>query len=95
LVADKLPALRLLRPQATYLAWLDCRSLGLHQPDDGAIRIVSELAGPAQLFLDSGRVALSSGHVFGTGGAGFVRLNFATSTAILTEAVDRMAAAVG
>jgi cystathionine beta-lyase len=95
LVADKLPALRLLRPEATYLAWLDCRSLGLHQPDDGAIRIVSELAGPAQLFLDSGRVALSSGHVFGTGGAGFVRLNFATSTAILTEAVDRMAAAVG
>lgn len=95
LVADKLPALRLLVPQATYLAWLDCRSLGLHQPEDGAIRIVSELAGPAQLFLDSGRVALSSGHVFGTGGAGFVRLNFATSTAILTEAVDRMAAALG
>lgn len=95
LVADRLPTLRLLVPQATYLAWLDCRSLGLHQPDDGAIRIVSELAGPAQLFLDSGRVALSSGHVFGTGGAGFVRLNFATSTAILTEAVDRMAAAVG
>jgi len=94
LVADRLPALRLLRPQATYLAWLDCRSLGLHQPDDGAIRIVSELAGPAQLFLDRGRVALSSGHVFGTGGAGFVRLNFATSAAILTEAVDRMAAAL-
>jgi cystathionine beta-lyase len=95
LVADKLPALRMLRPEATYLAWLDCRSLGLHQPDDGAIRIVSELAGPARVFLDSGRVALSSGHVFGAGGAGFVRLNFATSTAILTEAIDRMAAAVG
>jgi len=47
------------------------------------------------VFLDSGRVALSSGHVFGTGGAGFVRLNFATSTAVLTEAIDRMAAAVG
>jgi cystathionine beta-lyase len=94
LVADRLPTLRLLRPQATYLAWLDCRSLGLHRPDDGGIRIVSELAGPAQVFLDRGRVALSSGHVFGTGGAGFVRLNFATSAAILTEAVDRMAAAI-
>jgi cystathionine beta-lyase len=94
LVSDRLPELRLLRPEATYLAWLDCRRLGLHQPDDGTIRIVSELAGPAQLFLDQGRVALSSGHVFGTGGAGFVRLNFATSAAILTEAVDRMAAAL-
>jgi cystathionine beta-lyase len=94
LVADRLPTLRLLRPQATYLAWLDCRSLGLHQPDDGGIRIVSELSGPARVFLDRGRVALSSGHVFGTGGSGFVRLNFATSAAILTEAVDRMAAAI-
>lgn len=94
LVADKLPTLRLLVPEATYLAWLDCRSLGLHQPDDGAIRIVSELAGPAQLFLDQGRVALSSGHVFGTGGAGSVRVNYATSSAILTEAIDRMAAVV-
>lgn len=94
LVADRLPSLRLLVPEATYLAWLDCRSLGLHQPDDGQVRIVSELAGPAQLFLDSGRVALSSGHVFGTGGAGFVRVNYATSAAILTEAIDRMAAAI-
>lgn len=94
LVADTLPNLRLLPPEATYLAWLDCRKLGLHEPDDGAVRIVSEIAGPAKLFLNEARVALSSGHVFGAGGAGFVRLNFATSQAILSEAVGRMAKAL-
>jgi len=51
---------------------------------------VADLAGPARWFLDHARVALSSGHVFGTGGAGHVRLNFATSKAILGEAVLRM-----
>jgi cystathionine beta-lyase len=35
-------------------------------------------------------VALSSGHIFGTGGTGHVRLNFATSRAVLTEAITRM-----
>lgn len=93
-MTDRLPNVRLQMPEATYLAWIDCRSLGLHEPDDGSIRIVSELSGPAQVFLDEGRVALSSGHVFGAGGSGFVRLNFATSSAVLTEAVERMAEVV-
>jgi cysteine-S-conjugate beta-lyase len=65
----------------TYLAWLDCRALGLG--DD-----------PAQHFLEHGRVALNAGHLFGTGGAGHVRLNYATSPEILTEAVARMAASL-
>ncbi|MEV6112781.1 aminotransferase class I/II-fold pyridoxal phosphate-dependent enzyme [Streptomyces sp. NPDC052109] len=82
LLADHLPAIRLHPAEATYLAWLDCRALGLG--DD-----------PAQVFLDRGRVALSSGLPFGTGGAGHVRLNLATSPEILTEGVRRMAAALG
>ncbi|MEU6776956.1 aminotransferase class I/II-fold pyridoxal phosphate-dependent enzyme [Streptomyces sp. NPDC046759] len=81
LLADHLPALRPHPAEATYLAWLDCRALGLG--DD-----------PAQVFLDRGRVALSSGLPFGTGGAGHVRLNLATSPEILTEGVRRMAAAL-
>ena len=81
-------------PEATYLAWLDCRALGLHDPDAAAGHVVSDLAGPARMFLDRARVALSSGHVFGQGGAGFVRLNFATSPAILREAIQRMGDAV-
>ena len=91
LVATHLPQVRYQPPQATYLAWLDCRALGLHDPHAAADdHIVSDLAGPARMFLDRARVALSSGHVFGHGGAGFVRLNFATSPAILRQAIQRM-----
>lgn len=95
LVAEHLPGVGYRPPEGTYLAWLDCRSLGLESEqryDD--IPIVSDLAGTAQFFLDRARVALNSGHVFGTGGAGHVRLNLATSQAILTEALTRMGKAV-
>jgi bifunctional pyridoxal-dependent enzyme with beta-cystathionase and maltose regulon repressor activities len=74
-----------------YPAWLDCRALGLHDSDTATENhIVSDLAGPARMFLDRARVAVSSGHVFGRGGAGFVRLNFGTSPAILRGAIQRM-----
>jgi cystathionine beta-lyase len=68
-------------PQGTYLAWLDCRALRL----DGD---------PAGVFLERGRVALVSGPNFGTGGAGHVRLNLATSPELLADAVLRMASAL-
>jgi cysteine-S-conjugate beta-lyase len=91
LLAAYLPQVRYRPPEATYLAWLDCRAFALHDPDAATgDHVVSDLAGPARMFLDRARVALSSGHVFGLGGAGFVRLNFATSAAILREAVQRM-----
>jgi cystathionine beta-lyase len=81
LLADHLPDIAHRPGEGTYLAWLDCRALGLG--DD-----------PAQIFLERGRVALSAGPHFGTGGTGHVRLNLATSPEILTEAVRRMASAV-
>lgn len=95
LVATRLPKVRHTSPEGTYLAWLDCRELGYdeQQPVDGP-PTTSEIDGPAAFFLERARVALSAGHVFGTGGAGHVRLNFATSPAILTEAIDRMAGAL-
>jgi cysteine-S-conjugate beta-lyase len=91
LIAEHLPLVGYTPPEGTYLAWLDCRALGLDEPGaaDGP-GIVTDLAGPARAFLDQARVALSSGHVFGTGGAGHVRLNFATSQAVLTEAITGM-----
>lgn len=98
LVTEHLPGVQLLCPQGTYLAWLDCRELGVgnEEADERAdgLAVVSDMSGPARWFLDHARVALSSGHVFGTGGAGHVRLNFATSQVILTEAVTRMGRAV-
>ena len=67
-------------PEASYLAWIDCRG------------VIAE--NPADFFLREGKVALSPGPDFGAGGAGFVRLNFATSADVLTEILDRMAAAL-
>ncbi|WP_075016697.1 MalY/PatB family protein [Actinacidiphila rubida] len=99
LVERHLPGIGYVPPQGTYLAWLDCTALGLHDEDDGSaapgeLGVVSDLAGPAAMFLDEARVALSSGHVFGTGGADCVRLNFATSPGILREALARMGRAL-
>ncbi|MFD7877193.1 MalY/PatB family protein [Streptomyces sp. NPDC059766] len=81
LLAEQLPAIGYRPSEATYLAWLDCRALGLR--DD-----------PAEVFLERGRVALNSGTDFGTGGTGHVRLNLATSPEVITEAVRRMVKAV-
>ena len=77
LLAAEVPAIRWRPPEATYLAWLDCRALGLG--DD-----------PAGVFLDRGKVAVNSGPAFGPGGEGHVRLNFATAPQVLTEAVLRI-----
>ncbi len=78
--ASRLPDVRVFSPEATYLAWLDCRAL--------------ELGDPACFFREQARVALSNGRDFGPPGEGFVRLNFATSASILTEILERMATAV-
>ena len=94
LIAEHLPGVKYQRPQGTYLAWLDCRELGFDEEVVDGLAEVADLSGPARWFLDHARVALSSGHVFGTGGAGHVRLNFATSQAILVEAVSRMGRAL-
>jgi cystathionine beta-lyase len=79
--ARRLPDLRVLPPEATYMAWLDCRELGL--PAD-----------PFNFFLEHARVALTRGSDFGAPGKGFVRMNFATSRTILLEILERMGAAV-
>jgi cystathionine beta-lyase len=79
LLPAELPAVRCVLPEASYLAWLDCRALPLG--DD-----------PAEAFLERGRVALSAGPRFGEQGRGFARLNFGTSGELVAEAVRRMAA---
>lgn len=95
LIEQNLPSTRLVRPEATYLAWLECTSLDLEPHEDQpGLRTAVDLAGPAEFFVRNARVAVSSGHVFGAGGRGHVRINFATSPAILTEAVVRMGDAV-
>jgi cysteine-S-conjugate beta-lyase len=79
LLESGLPGVGFRAPDATYLAWLDFRSLGWG--DDPSIRA-----------LDA-RVALNPGPDFGTQGRGFARLNFACSPEVLTEAIHRLATA--
>jgi cystathionine beta-lyase len=81
LLGEHLPGARYAPPEASFLAWLDCRALGLGED-------------PAEAFLARGRVALSPGAGFGTQGRGFARLNMGTSPELMAEAVRRMAAAV-
>jgi len=66
-------------PEATYLAWLDCRAAGL---DDAALM-------QAWVAADLG---LSAGRRFGTGGSGFVRLNFAIAPRRMAVVAERVRA---
>lgn len=79
---EHLPAVRPIRPEASFLVWLDCRELGLAHDD------------LLDLFVDKARLALNDGEMFGTGGAGFMRLNVGTPRAVLEQAMQRLAAAV-
>ena len=67
--------------EATYLAWMDMRSIG---PGEKM----------AKFFLDRSQIVLSEGEMFGSEGKGFVRLNFATSPEILSEILHRMDRAI-
>lgn len=93
LLAEHLPTIGYRVPDATYLAWLDCRALGIEDPPTEP-GLVTLNVGPAALFAREGKVGLSAGSAFGTGGTGHVRLNFATSQAILTRAIELMSRAV-
>ncbi len=78
----EIPEIKMTVPEGTYLAWLDCRNAGL--PDT-----------PYDFFLRKAKVAFNSGESFGTGGKGFVRLNFGCTRATLNEVLDRMKKALG
>jgi cystathionine beta-lyase len=80
-VAEHLPGVHMVVPEGTYLAWLDCREAGIEGQ-------------PGAFFLREARVALNEGAVFGAGGEGFVRLNFACPRSTLSEALERMRGAL-
>jgi len=80
-VQRELPSIKMTKTEGTYLAWLDCRDAGIE-------------GSPYQFFLDKARVALGDGKIFGTGGEGFVRVNFACPRSMLVEALQRMKTAL-
>ncbi|HDT14351.1 MAG TPA: putative C-S lyase [Candidatus Aminicenantes bacterium] len=81
-LAERLPAIRLIRPEGTYLALFDCRGLGL---DPGSVN---------DFFLKRARVYVNDGKMFGPELEGFVRVNFACPRSVLREALERIERAV-
>ncbi|MBP1806710.1 MalY/PatB family protein [Rubellimicrobium aerolatum] len=80
---NAIPGVRSMPLQATYLAWVDLRALGM-PPEEIAHRIAHDA-----------RIAVNAGPSFGTGGEGWVRVNLATPRAVVAEAVARLQRAFG
>jgi cystathionine beta-lyase len=78
LIESRVPSIKYAMPHCSYLAWLDLRALNLGE-DPGAV------------LIERAKVAFNSGHIYGALGKSHVRLNFATSPAIITEAIERIA----
>jgi len=76
-VEQNLPGIRVTKPDATYLIWLDCAELKLK-------------SSPYEFFLNEAKVALSNGGKFGKENEQFVRLNFGTSRKTVKRALERM-----
>ena len=81
LLDAKLPTVRYHIPQNSYLAWLDLEALDLG-------------VDPSATLLEKGRVAFNAGLTFGEQCSHYVRLNFATSPTIITEAIERIARSI-
>jgi len=81
-VAEKIPQMSVIRPEGTYLVWLDCRRLGLEK---------LELK---RLILEGAGVYLDEGYIFGPEGEGFERMNIACPRPVLAEALDRIKNAI-
>lgn len=77
-LASELPQISMIRPQASYLVFLDCRKLGLS---------VKELN---ELFVAKAHLALNDGAMFGKEGEGFMRLNVASPRSVIAEAMNRL-----
>jgi aminotransferase len=77
-----IPGVRIIRPQASFLLWVDFRGLGLSQ---------NELM---DLLLDKAHIALNDGTMFGAQGLGFARLNVGTPRSVLATALEQIREAV-
>ena len=79
---EHIPQIKPLRPQASFLVWLDCRGLGLEHDE-----LIS-------LFIDKAGLALNDGEMFSPGGEGFMRMNIGTPRSIIENALSRLEKAV-
>lgn len=79
---EKMPQIRPLRPQASFLVWLNCRDL--HLSHDQLL----------DLFIDKAHLALNDGEMFGPGGEGFMRLNVGCPRPLIAQALSQLAEAI-
>ncbi len=77
-LSARLPRLKMVRPEASFLVWLDCRDLGLDQ--DHLVK----------MFINKAHLALNDGSMFGNEGRGYMRLNVACPRSVLTTALDHL-----
>ena len=75
---SRIPSIKVIQPQGTYLVWLDCRGLGL---DNSSLR---------SFMREKAKVGLDDGFLFGAAGSGFERMNIACPRSILAEALQRI-----
>ncbi|MBD5365558.1 MAG: pyridoxal phosphate-dependent aminotransferase [Bacteroides sp.] len=77
-LAERLPVIDMVTPEASFLVWLDCRNLGLDQEQ------------LVKLFVNRAHLALNDGSMFGDEGRGYMRLNVACPRSVLTTALDHL-----
>lgn len=81
-IAREIPQIKLIKPEATYLLWLDCRGLGMN---DAQLR---------DFFVRECKIGMNPGTVFGEGGNGFMRMNIGTQQARVADALNNIQQAV-
>lgn len=82
-IKEKLPKIKVIKPESTYLVWLDFREYGI------ADKELSEI------LVEKAKLGLFPGFLFGTGGEGFIRINIGTQLSVLKEALRKMEVAFG
>lgn len=81
-IEAKIPKLKVIKPQASYLAWLDCRNLGMNNEE-------------LKIFIEKkAQLGLNQGYIFGEGGEGFVRINLGCPSSVVNKALKRLDQAV-
>lgn len=81
-IKEKIPKLKVIEAEGTYLVWIDCRALGMNNDD------------LKTFMLTKAKVAFDEGYIFGQGGDGFERINIACPREVLREALERMEKAI-
>jgi len=77
-VAEHLPAIKVMKPEATFLVWLDCREMGMTDEELN------------KFFLYSAKVGMNPGVMFGPGGEGFMRMNIGCPAITLMQGLRQI-----